>query len=227
MTNSPRRYPAPSSAQTQDCSTLPAVPEMAALLRVRVLPAQFARMLGVSKQTVSRWIQAQKVTISPMDGRLDPHLAIQQVLRNTDPGRMRVRLLQLAIGDVNEMRQALSDRVRQADALAARLDLVRSELDQLRRTLEVERAARAAEMRAAEQREDSIVDALVLREPEFRCCADSNAWQELAYGLQESDYDSSTGLRAAQVSDPQPDDETEALAALALHGSCAPHCSCD
>ena len=79
-------------------STLPF--DMADMIAVRLLPAQFARMVGVSKQSVSKWIRAGKVTLGP-DGRLDPvaeHLELIAAL--AAHGR-------LDIGSPVEMREAL------------------------------------------------------------------------------------------------------------------------
>lgn len=78
------------------------------LLAIRVRPAEFARMLGVSKQTVSTWIQQGKVTINVLDGLLDVRRAIQDVLRNTSPGRLRSRVLRQAVTDALELRANLA-----------------------------------------------------------------------------------------------------------------------
>ncbi|WP_413439137.1 hypothetical protein ACFDAU_06265 [Sulfuriferula sp. GW1] len=89
------------------------------LLAIRVRPAEFARMLGVSKQTVSTWIRDGKVTINTLDGLLDVRRAIQDVLRNTSPGRLRSRVLRQAVTDALELRQNLAsaeDRATTAEA---------------------------------------------------------------------------------------------------------------
>lgn len=78
------------------------------LLAIRVRPAEFARLLGVSKQTVSVWIRDGKVTVNALDGLLDVRRAIQDVLRNTDPGRLRSRVLRQAVTDVQELRANLA-----------------------------------------------------------------------------------------------------------------------
>lgn len=78
------------------------------LLAIRVRPAEFARMLGVSKQSVSTWVKQGKVTINTMDGLLDVRRAIQDVLRNTSPGRLRSRVLRQAVTDALELRENLA-----------------------------------------------------------------------------------------------------------------------
>lgn len=74
------------------------------LLSLRVLPAEFSRMSGVSKQTVSRWISGGKITLGA-DGRLDPNVAMRQVLKNCDPGRVRARLIRQAYSDMADLRK--------------------------------------------------------------------------------------------------------------------------
>ena len=81
------------------------------LLAVRLLPAEFARVVGVSRQTVSQWIRQGKMTLGA-DGRLDPNRAMRQLLRTADPGRVRARLIKQAFADMADLR---------ADALRAAL----------------------------------------------------------------------------------------------------------
>ena len=77
------------------------------LLSIRLLPAEFARAAGVSKQTVSRWIQQDKITLGA-DGRLDPNVAMRQVLKNSTPGRVRARLVKQAYSDMAGLREEAS-----------------------------------------------------------------------------------------------------------------------
>lgn len=96
------------------------------LLSVRVRPAEFARILGVSKQTVSVWIRGGKVTINALDGLLDVRRAIQDVLRNTSPGRLRSRVLRQAVTDALALRQNLASAEDRAAAVEAALAEARS-----------------------------------------------------------------------------------------------------
>lgn len=84
-------------------------------------------MCGVSKQAVSGWKKRGIITIGP-DGKLDPHRAAQQVIRNTDPGKLRARVFKEAVED----HQTTRDR-------AAKLQ---AEIEELRETLRAERAFR-------------------------------------------------------------------------------------
>lgn len=97
------------------------------LLAVRLLPAEFSRVLGVSKQSVSRWIKSGKVTVG-CDGRINPNEGMRQLLRNGDPGRIRARLIRSAVSDLSELRAQVSQ-----------LEILEKEMEQLRQALAVER----------------------------------------------------------------------------------------
>ena len=56
---------------------------------VRVNQADFSRMCGVSRQTVSQWVKLGKIKAVYPDGSLDPFQAARDVIRNTDPARLR------------------------------------------------------------------------------------------------------------------------------------------
>lgn len=73
------------------------------LVALRVLPAQFARMCNVSKQSVSQWIKQGKVTLGP-DGKLDPAKAAREVFERTDPARLRARIFKTAMAGSDELR---------------------------------------------------------------------------------------------------------------------------
>lgn len=120
----------------------------AELVAMRVLPAEYARMVEVSKQCVSRWIKEGKITLGP-DGRVDPHKASREVMRNTDPARMRARVFKHAMASQDELRARVveleaeqADRARReqavrwqeqdiaAKALAKFMDAVRTRFDE-------------------------------------------------------------------------------------------------
>jgi transcriptional regulator with XRE-family HTH domain len=76
------------------------------LVAMRVSPAQFARMVGVSKQAVSQWIKRGTVTLGP-DGKLDPAKASREVIENTDPSKLRARVFKQATASHDELRQRI------------------------------------------------------------------------------------------------------------------------
>lgn len=97
-------------------------------LAFRIRPAEFARLLGVSKQTVSTWIRDGKVTINTLDGLLDVRRAIQDVLRNTSPGRLRSRVLRQAVTDALQLRENLARAEDRAAAAENRADAAEAAL---------------------------------------------------------------------------------------------------
>lgn len=94
------------SAPEPKPSTLPFDP--ADLVAMRVTPAQFSRMVQVSKQTVSVWIRAGKVTLGP-DGKLDPAVACREVIERTDPERLRARVFKHATQGIDQLRARVRD----------------------------------------------------------------------------------------------------------------------
>jgi hypothetical protein len=119
--------------------SLPFVLDTPELLRVRVRPAEFARIVGVSKQSVSRWIRAGKITLT-FDGRIDMQRGVQQVLRNTDPGHLRARVLRQGVEDVQQLREVVG----QVEAREAEL---RSQIEAERRRVVALEAFAARTMR--------------------------------------------------------------------------------
>ncbi|MBN8761459.1 MAG: hypothetical protein J0I94_13680 [Thiobacillus sp.] len=111
----------------QEQASLSCVMDSTELLRVRLLPAQFARALGVSKQSVSRWVRDGWVTPGA-DGRIDPEKAIAQLLRRCDPGRLRARWLRQAVGEVQALRDGLAAAENRAEAAEAKLAEAKEDL---------------------------------------------------------------------------------------------------
>ena len=99
--------------------------DSADLMNIRVLPAEFSRMIGTTKQTVSRWIREGKLTIG-FDGRLNPSAAMRQLARTCDPGRFRVRLIKQAVSDMREtMEQAARANELEQQLFDARREIAR------------------------------------------------------------------------------------------------------
>lgn len=113
----PDTHAAPASSQT-----LPLLADKKELLRIRIRPAEFARLMGVSKQTVSDWVKHGRIAPpSLLDGRLDVQRAIQDVLRNTSPGRLRARVLRQAVDDVQQLRANLAQAEERIESLEGEL----------------------------------------------------------------------------------------------------------
>jgi transcriptional regulator with XRE-family HTH domain len=147
------------------------------LLAIRVRPAEFARLLGVSKQTVSTWIRDGKVTINALDGLLDVRRAIQDVLRNTSPGRLRSRVLRQAVTDALELRENLARAEDRAEAAEAALREAQKEIAHLEKWI-ADGDAHAETFRAL----------LIERADELRA-APPDAWEKTLSELSDAAWD--------------------------------------
>lgn len=93
---------------------------------LRLLPAELSRFLGVSKQTVSRWIKSGKVRIGP-DGRVDPVDAVRGVVASTDLDKLRARILRAAAEPVEAMRERVERLQTTVDGEPARRRLLQQQ----------------------------------------------------------------------------------------------------
>lgn len=164
---------APAAAAEKTTASLQYLADAPELLKVRILPAEFARLLGVSKQTVSQWIKKGHVSINPLDGRLDVTTAVQQVLRNTDPGRLRARVLRQAVEDVQSLRRTAAEADERVAAVQAQLADAQRKIRQA-----------IAYSEDVDCMLDKALDLLRVREAEFRTSADSAEWAELVRRLE-------------------------------------------
>lgn len=98
---------------------------------VRVNQADFARMCGVSRQTVSQWVKLGKIKHTYPDGTLDPARAAREVIRNTDPARLRAKVFKVA----NEDAQALRARVAELERKLTAAQALRARISELERKL--------------------------------------------------------------------------------------------
>ena len=87
MTNGPDRDPIAGKT-----AFLPFESSDLMLAGIRLLPAQLARAIGVSKQAVSTWVKSGRVILGS-DGRVDPAQAIDRLLATGNPDRLRVKML--------------------------------------------------------------------------------------------------------------------------------------
>lgn len=79
---------------------------------IRLTRAEFARFLGVSKQAVTDYVKGGKIVLGA-DGRLDPRQAVSQLLRTTDPARLRSKVLAPLVKDVGMYQQRIADLEKQ------------------------------------------------------------------------------------------------------------------
>lgn len=93
---------------TQKTEFLPFAPGDLDCSGLRITRAEFSRFLGVSKQAVGEWVTAGKITLGA-DGRLDPRQAVSQLLRNTDPARLRAKVLEPLARDIGKLQKQVAD----------------------------------------------------------------------------------------------------------------------
>jgi hypothetical protein len=198
MTTTQNQAPAP---QENHQKSLPLLADSAALLRVRVLPAEFARLIGVSKQSVSRWIADGKITINALDGRLDVQAATEQLLRTSDPGRMRSRVLKAAVLNVSELRQTAAAADDSIAAIQAELDAARASYADLEERYIIDGDA-----------SDRFIDLVRNGECLLRATADLSEWREVVDQMEAEA--SAEALAAADL-----DDKNDAAEAAALCAS--------
>lgn len=134
------------------------------LLAVRLRPAEFARCIGVTKQSVSRWIADGKVTLGA-DGRLNPTAAMRQLLRTGDPGRIRARLVRQAFADMGDLR-----------AMAARADELGLKVTALAEQIEVERFSADQDYETLGRWLDEFKRRITETQPAIRAEPDADVW---------------------------------------------------
>lgn len=181
MTAAPDSVDQPPSPAQQSLSGLL---DQSALLKVRILPAQFARALGVSKQSVSRWLKDGWITLSA-DGRLDPPVAIGQLLRRCDPGRLRARWLRQAITDVQTLREAAAQADERVAAVVVKLNAAQARIAYLESFSD-----------DLDCMLDRVLDLVVERESDLRTTATSDEFVALV-----SDIESAAATICGEASD--------------------------
>lgn len=94
---------------------------------IRVTQADFARMTGVSRQTVSQWVKLGKIKTVFPDGRLDPVRAAREVIKNTNPTKLRAKVFKVVAEDAQALRIRLADLERRhAEALRVHRGLIQA-----------------------------------------------------------------------------------------------------
>lgn len=71
---------------------------------LRVTRAQFAVLMGTSRQTVSVWVRKGWITLGS-DNRCDPRAAVAELLRHADPTRVRARVLEPLTRELEALRK--------------------------------------------------------------------------------------------------------------------------
>jgi len=87
---------------------LPFGSSLPSVASVRVLPAQFARLMGCSKQAVSNWVKSGRVILGP-DGRLEPSAAFKRLMETGDPTKLRAKVLRPMVEHLEQYRRRIVD----------------------------------------------------------------------------------------------------------------------
>ncbi|MDO9371271.1 MAG: hypothetical protein Q7U07_01580 [Gammaproteobacteria bacterium] len=93
---------------TPETAFLPFAPGELDRCGLRLTRAEFARFMGVSKQAAGEWVTSGKITLGT-DGRLDPRMAVSQLLRNSDPARLRARVLAPLVRDMGTLQKRIAE----------------------------------------------------------------------------------------------------------------------
>jgi hypothetical protein len=117
---------------------------------LRVTRAEFARMMGTSRQAVTTWVRTGKIAIG-VDGLIDPRAAVRQLLRNSDPARVRAKILAPLTGELGALQRRVAELETQLHAAQEDVDFHQGVADELLaqqaallRHLDAQRAALSA-----------------------------------------------------------------------------------
>lgn len=102
---------------------------------LRVRQSDFARICGVSRQTVSVWVRKGKIRSIYPDGTFNPHQAAREVINSTDPARLRAKIFRIASEDAATLRRRVADLGREATSRDAQYRELAAVFDTFRRLL--------------------------------------------------------------------------------------------
>jgi hypothetical protein len=75
---------------------------------LRLTRAELARLLGTSRQAVTTWVKSGKISIG-VDGRIDPRAAVAQLLRHSDPAKVRAKVLAPLTGELGALQRRVAE----------------------------------------------------------------------------------------------------------------------
>lgn len=88
--------------------TLPFAPGDLDASGIRLTRAELARFLDVSRQAVGEWVASGKISFGA-DGRIDPRQAVSQLMRNTDPARLRSKVLAPLVSSIGGLQRRIAE----------------------------------------------------------------------------------------------------------------------
>jgi hypothetical protein len=166
---------------------------------IRVKPAEFARMVGVSRSAVTEWKKSGLIDVGP-DGKVNPVVAARQLQERADPARLRAPLLR-------QVMESTADAQARAAKLAAKVGALRADLAEEKALADRrEQAAKYREQEAAAVALLRLSEALVAR---FAEAIEAHAAGRLARWFDELTAVEFYGLDLAQYRADFPEDEAD------------------
>lgn len=98
-----------ATAKAKIINLNPAIPSQMELRQsaVRISPAEFSRLMSVSKTTVSNWIKLGKITLHA-DGKLDAKAAAESLIKKTDPSKLRAKVFKQITNDATTLQNEIT-----------------------------------------------------------------------------------------------------------------------
>lgn len=140
MTASEQAAGAAGSSVRVSTSPLPLFEPGDIAQELRVRQSDFARLCGVSRQTVSMWVRKGKIRSVFPDGTFNPRQAAREVIKSTDPARLRAKIFRIASEDAAALRRRVSDLGREVASRDVRYQELAAVFETFQRLL-VERKA--------------------------------------------------------------------------------------
>lgn len=160
---------------------------------IRLLPAQLARVCGVSKQAVSCWIKKGRIVLGT-DGRVDPRQAFDRLAATGDISKLRMKILEPFRKEITELRSQVAD----LEVAVASRD---RETERLRGLVEDLREQLAAANEAADFEEASALGMLQLLDdlqarlraewPELQAAPGTTGLEAIAAWRDDAEFDGS------------------------------------
>lgn len=102
---------------------------------LRVRQSDFARLCGVSRQTVSVWVRKGKIKSVLPDGTFNPRQAAREVITSTEPARLRAKIFRIASEDAAALRRRVADLGREVASRDVRYQELAAVFETFRRLL--------------------------------------------------------------------------------------------
>jgi len=152
---------------------------------IRLLPAQLARVCGVSKQAVSTWIKKGRIILGS-DGRVDPRQAFDRLAATGDTAKLRMKILEPFRKDVAERDRRIDDLEVAVAARDRRLSELEAELASASDDSDFHETAAAEFLELFQRLQSALPDAweALRTAPPAAGCAALIAWLDsgLTYG---------------------------------------------